>query len=542
MTLLRMLLRMHRGGFISVTAVGAIAGSVQALAYSAAAGSTPAQHQAFGRSVELLGRQLYYLLPLPIRPDTLPGYVEWRGLGSVPLFFGLWALLSGVGGTRGDEDRGLVETWLAAGLSRWRFLLARFGVFALAALASVFVIAVFTELGSVGAGSPLPFDRLLELVLPTALVAAWCYAFAALVAQAVASSRTAMAVAGVLIVGLYLVNALGRAGGPLGSYRGLSPFYYVDRTTALAPGGTFDVAATVGLAVTAVPLALLAALAFTRRDLGSALLRRTGASRPPVLTPDPNPLLRVPVLALLYEHRAGLLVWTGGMAILGAWMASLVKPILDLLQGAAGFAPYVAALERHASLSQAVLGAFIFPVMQLVLAIYVVTVIAGWSSDDAEGRLEMVLAEPVPRSRVVLERAGALLAGVVLLVAAGVGCAALVARSQGLVVDGTGLVQAGAALLPFGLSFGAVGAAITGRFPRLAVPALGALAVLSYFLQEFAQLFSWPSWVTNLSVFSLYGDPLDNGVYWNGLFALLAIVVVGFGVAVLALQRRDVGT
>jgi ABC-2 type transport system permease protein len=537
-----MLLRTHRGGFISVTALGSLAGSVQALAYNAAAGTTPAQQQAFGRSVEVLGRQLYYLLPLPIRPDTLAGYVEWRGLGSLPLFFGLWALLSGVGGTRGDEDRGLVETWLAAGLSRWRFLLARFGVFALAALASVFVIAGFTELGSAGAGSPFAFDRLLELVLPTALLAAWCYAFAALVAQALASSRTAMSVAGVLVVALYLVNALGRAGGQLGSYRGLSPFYYVDRTTALAPGGTFDLAATVGLAVTAVPLALLAALAFTRRDLGSALFRRAGATRPPVLTPDPNLLLRLPVLAPLYEHRAGLLVWTAGMAVLGGYMVSLVKPIVDLFQGAAGFATYVAALERHASLGQAIVGSLVFPLMQLVLAVYVVTVIAGWSSDDTEGRLEMILAQAVPRWRVVLERAGSLLIGLLLLVAAGVACAALVARSQGLVVDGGSLVQAGVALLPFGLSFGAVGAAITGRFPRLAAAALGVLAVLSYFLQEFAQVFSWPSWVTNLSVFSLYGDPLDDGVFWNGLFALLAIVVVGFGVAMVALQRRDVGS
>jgi ABC-2 type transport system permease protein len=230
------------------------------------------------------------------------------------------------------------------------------------------------------------------------------------------------------------------------------------------------------------------------------------------------------------------------MAILGAWMVSLVKPIVDLLQGAAGFAAYVAALERHASLSQAVVGSIVFPVMQLVLAVYVVTMIAGWSSDDTEGRLEMILAEPVPRWRVVLERAAVLLASVALLVAAGVVCTALVARGQGLVVDGGSLVQAGVALLPFGLSFGAVGAAVTGRFPRLAVPVLGTLAVLSYFLQELSQLFSWPSWVTNLSVFSLYGDPLNNGVFWNGLFALLAIVVVGFGVAVLALQRRDVGT
>ncbi|MGH7869699.1 MAG: hypothetical protein ACREP9_19245, partial [Candidatus Dormibacteraceae bacterium] len=223
------------------------------------------------------------------------------------------------------------------------------------------------------------------------------------------------------------------------------------------------------------------------------------------------------------------------------YITSLVKPILDLLQGTSGFAVYVAALERHASLSQAIVGSFVFPIMQLVLAIYAVTVVAGWSKEDTEGRLEMILAAPIPRWRVMLERAVALLIGVLLLVVTGVACTALMARSQGLVVDDNSLVQTGVALLPFGLSFGAVGATITGRFPRLAIPVLGTLAVLSYLLQEFGQLFSWPSWVTNLSVFSLYGDPLNHGMFWNSLFALLAIVVIGFGAAMLALQRRDVG-
>jgi ABC-2 type transport system permease protein len=357
-----------------------------------------------------------------------------------------------------------------------------------------------------------------------------------------ASSRTATAVAGGLILALYLVNALGRTGGQLGSYRGLSPFYAVDRTTALAPGGTFDAAATAGLAAAAGLLALVAALVFVRRDLGAALFRRIGATRPPVLTPDPNPLLRVPVLAPLYGQRVSLLVWTAGIAVLGAYLATLVRPVAQLLQGAAGLASYVAALERHGSLGQALLGTIVFPVIELVLAVYVVTVIAGWSSDDTEGRLEMVLAAPVQRWRIVLERAGVLLASVLLMVVAGVAFTALVASGQALGVDAGSLVGAGVALLPFGLSVGAVGAAITGSFPRLAVPVLAALAVLSYFLQEIAQLFSWQSWVTNLSVFSLYGDPLNDGVFWSGLCALLAIVVVGFGVATVALQRRDVGS
>ncbi len=541
MTLLRMLLPMHRRGFIAVAALGSAGGCLQALAFKTLAGSTPAAHRAFGQQMESLGRQLTYLLPVPFHVETLAGYVEWRGLGFLPLVFGFWAVLAGAGGTRGDEERGLVEAWLATGLPRWRFLLARFGVFALVALGAILVIAAWTELGAIGTGSALAFDRLLELLLLDVVIAVWCYAFTALVAQLVAPVRSATAVAGVILLALNLVNGLGRAGGQLASYRGISPFHYVDRTTALAPGGTFDAAATAGLGVTAVLLGILAVLAFGARDLGAPLFRRAQPSRPPVLVPDPNPLLRVPVLASIYEQRIGILAWAAGLLILGAFMASLVKSVVKAMRDAGGFGNYLAEIERHANINQAFIGAFIFPVLQLLLAVYAVTMVARWAADDAEGRLEMILSAPVPRLRVVIERSGALLLCMVLLIAAGVLGTMLVASAQGLGLGAAALVGAGA-LLPFGLSFGALGAAIIGRFPRLAVPLLTAIAAASYFLQQIPPLFRWPDWVANLSVFALYGDPLDNGVLWDGLYALVAIIVAGFGVGILALQRRDIGS
>jgi ABC-2 type transport system permease protein len=436
-----------------------------------------------------------------------------------------------------------VGSWLAAGLGRSRLLLARCGAFALAALAAAAVGAAFTELASAATGSALPADRLLEVMLLDAVVGTWSYAFTALVAQVVAPARTAAGVAGAVLLFLNLLNGLGREGASLAPYRPLSPFYYVDRTTALAPGGSFDLPAAALLAATAALLAVLAAAAFRARDLEGSLLRRRPPPRPPVRLPDPNPLLRLPVLAPLYEQRLGLLAWAAGLLVLGAYLASIVKAVVRLVTGdAAGFAGYLALLQRHGGLEAAFVGAAVFPVLQLLLAVYAVTAVGRWAAEDSEGRLEMALSAPVHRWRVVLERGATLLAGVALLSLAGVAGTALVGAAQGLGLPAAGLLRAGALLLPFALSVGALGAALAGRIPRGAVALLSAFAIASYLLQQFAPLFRWPSWVGDLSLFGLYGDPLNQGVRWGGLWAMLAVVAVGFGAAVLALERRDVGT
>ena len=44
-----------------------------------------------------------------------------------------------------------------------------------------------------------------------------------------------------------------------------------------------------------------------------------------------------------------------------------------------------------------------------------------------------------------------------------------------------------------------------------------------------------------LSLFKLYGTPLSAPVFWNGVYAMIAVTIVGFGVAMLAMQRREVG-
>ena len=60
-----------------------------------------------------------------------------------------------------------------------------------------------------------------------------------------------------------------------------------------------------------------------------------------------------------------------------------------------------------------------------IVSVYVAPQVATWASDDAEGRLEMLLAASVSRSRAVLERLGALAVATSAIVAAAAIAAAL---------------------------------------------------------------------------------------------------------------------
>jgi ABC-2 type transport system permease protein len=343
-----------------------------------------------------------------------------------------------------------------------------------------------------------------------------------------------------LLLALFFVNSLGRTLDGIRPGRWISPFWYYDRTNAVAPGGSFDALSTLGVAAAAVVIALLAAAAFARRDLGAALVRRTPRTGPAVLTPSRNPMLRTALSESLYEHRAGLFFWCLGIALLALFMTSLVKTLVEIVSTNPVLKQYLTG--QHGDLARAAVSAFWFGTLPLLLAVYAITQVSRWTSEDGDGRLEMTLSQPMPRWRVVLERAGALLTGTALIVAAGSVATWLGSAAQGIALGGAGpILRASLLMLPFGLAFGAVGAALAGAIPRATVLLLSALAVASYFLDQFAPLFRWPAWVRDLSIFHLYGTPLTSGVYWTGLWALLAVILVGTTIGVMNMAHRDVG-
>jgi ABC-2 type transport system permease protein len=170
-----------------------------------------------------------------------------------------------------------------------------------------------------------------------------------------------------------------------------------------------------------------------------------------------------------------------------------------------------------------------------------VTQVSRWTTEEGDGRLELVLSEPVPRWSVVTERAVALALTAGCLIAVGTIIAAVVAATQRITLDAGRLVEASALLLPFSLAFGMLGALLTAYLPRAAVVLLSAYAVASYLVQQFGLFLKWPKPIMDLSVFQLYGVPLANGVYWTGFWVMLAVIAFGLTGALILIQQRDIG-
>lgn len=258
-------------------------------------------------------------------------------------------------------------------------------------------------------------------------------------------------------------------------------------------------------------------------------------------------------LKTLRDQRRALTGWTVSLALLVAMYVAIWPSMRD--QPAMGdfldqmpegfralFAMSGADLSTPVGYVKVELLSFMGPI---VLLLYAVTTGGGAIAGEEDRRtLDLLLTAPVSRTRVVLEKAAAMVGGTVLL--AGVLAVALLL--EGTVVDlglpAGGVVAAMTHLALLALVFGALALALgcaTGR-PGLsrAVPAV--VAVLAYVVNGLGGFVSWLEPFQELSPFYQYAghDPLVNGVSWPSAAVALGTVVVLVAVAVVTFRRRDV--
>jgi len=532
--------RSHRTGLLMTALVCAAGGLINAIGFAQIAGDNPAARALFAQGMELLGRQLTYLLPVPTQLDTMAGYLAWRWFGSTALIYGFWALLAGTGAGRGDEERGLVELWLSAGVSRPRLIATRLAGFAVAAAISIAFMLAATGIGAAIGEEPLPFAPLVLQGLEIWALTIVVFAFAVLVAQLVTTRRSATGIAGVVVLVLFMLNAAARSGVDVGTVRWLSPFYLYERSTPLLRGGSLDIAATTASVVAALGVFVLAVIAFVRRDVGGPLFRGALGKTQLQNRPARDPLLRIPVLAIVDQQRVWIVVWALGLALLAAFLTSITKTMVDAL-GSSDIPVLRAYFERAGITVYAdFVGVIWFSTLLLLVSLFVVAQVNGWAADDTEGRLEMILSAPVSRARVVVERIAAVVVACAVVVAVSSLAVYLTATSTGIGLPGGRFVLASAGVLPVAYAFAGIGHALVGWRPRVAVVVLGALAVVGYFAQQFTPLFQWPDSVNNISVYALYGTPMSKDD-WSGIVTLIAIGIAGTALALVVMRRRDVG-
>jgi ABC-2 type transport system permease protein len=242
----------------------------------------------------------------------------------------------------------------------------------------------------------------------------------------------------------------------------------------------------------------------------------------------------------LYDRRVALLVWTVGVAALGVVIVALTKNVVEPLLAVPGLTRYFGYF-----ITGDVFSSFFsyiwFGFAQLLMAGFAITQVARWSAEDTDGRLELILSQPVSRLRVVIERIVVLAIGALIIAAVSGVAVGVAAHYQSINLDRGRLAIATLLLVPFTLVFGTVGALLASRFPRATVGVLGAFAFASYVLVQLGPIFKLPTWVEDLSAFQLYGQPLTAGLDQTGLVVMIVIVVAALVASAAIMERRDVG-
>ncbi|MEU2610228.1 ABC transporter permease subunit [Micromonospora sp. NPDC007271] len=254
----------------------------------------------------------------------------------------------------------------------------------------------------------------------------------------------------------------------------------------------------------------------------------------------------------LWDGRRGLGGFAVGTAAVGAMYAGFYPQVAGGAMGQAvqGFSPGLREALRMDDLASAAgyLGSSVFGIIVPLIAVsYGISAgtraIAG---DEELGYLDLLLAHPVSRTRLVLHRFAALAAGAA-LIAAVVWLAMLAVRPGAQLgsISPTQFAAQCVALALLTVLFGTIALAIGALTGRRAAALAGtaAVAVLSYAAQTIAGQIGADA-LQYLSPFHYYlaGEPLRHGFQWPDLGILTGATALFLGLAVAAFNRRDLNS
>jgi ABC-2 type transport system permease protein len=249
-------------------------------------------------------------------------------------------------------------------------------------------------------------------------------------------------------------------------------------------------------------------------------------------------------------RRTSLILWAVSVAALVAGIAAIYptvrdNPSLDNIYG--DLSPTLQSLLGGSSLTSPAgylntqLFAFFLPAVLLVFAIgRGAGSIAG---EEEERTLDLLLAQPVDRRRLYLEKALAVLIGTVVLTAACIIAVVAVRSPADLTLAYSHLL---AACVQMGLLCAALGfaaqaiAAATGR-RAIGIAAAAGYTFVSYVIYGLSATVHPLYYVRPLTLWRWYlgGDPLTTGFEVKGVGVLVAVSAVIVAAGVVAFRRRD---
>lgn len=253
---------------------------------------------------------------------------------------------------------------------------------------------------------------------------------------------------------------------------------------------------------------------------------------------------------VLHEQRKALYGWSVGLGALALLETAMYPTIRSNPTFAKLGESYPEALRSLFNISDFTTGTGYLrtELFSVIVPMLVVVVGVLWGGDaiageEERGTIDLLLANPVSRRRVLLEKWAALLAGVVAVCAALALGLAIGIPATGLHAGVTKVAAAIVATMLLGVLYATVALALSAATGRrgLARGVTTALAVAAYLLSSLADLVGWLKPLRPLSPWyhALGVDPLSSGFAPGHLLVLLGLTVVFLLAGLVAFDRRD---
>lgn len=506
----------------------------------------------------------FYFEVLPPALLEMMGIPEGGGVGGLAFgamynliaAFVLAGLAIGMGASAiaGEEREGTLGLLLGNPLSRQSVVIAKAASMAAVIALSTVVLWVFA----------LVAPRLLDIdmtgievgaMMLALFLNAMVYGFLALAIGSASGSRNlASAVSAVVMVIGYLGASLLPLTESLDRLARVLPWHYFNGTQPVING--VDPVHSAVLACLAVVMFGIALAGVDRRDLREMSTDETLLDR---LRSNPRTRrliervagsARVSRIALkaTSDHQGVLLISSAVMFYIGLMMGPLYGLIPDdFVEFVADFPDALIAMIGGVDMATAAgfIQAEVFSITGPIAFIAVIAVMGSGAlaGEEEAHTMGLLLANPIPRRQVVVEKAAAMVVYAIVL-----GLVTFTGTWLGVLIGGVDLpavnIAATSTLLSLlGLVYGAVAlavGAVTGR-SRMASSTAAGFAVAGYFMFAFFPLSErFEPWA-QLSPFTFYlgSEPLASGMPWADAVVLTLIFVTLVAASIPLFQRRD---
>ena len=516
---------------------GIVAGTASQIA--AEFGTLEARQQLVAQ-MQLLPAIFVGLLGEPINIATLPGFISWRVMGTMPVLIGTWSIVALSGTLAGEARRGTLELVLASPVGRLSLGLQKLAAHVAALSVALVLGAVLTWLGMIAFGT-LPGD---EASLPSVLaefayvgVMSLLFGSLAFALGPLLGKGSAVGTATALLFGSFIVNGYGEMLPGFDVVRQASPFYWATQHRPLA--GISDWPALASVALLAAGLAAAGLWLFHRRDLASTVALTTRRASGAAARWNGWSLAGVGrrALAELMPEAIG---WGAGLGGYGLFIALSAPEFARVLDSLPQLGEIIQRFFPGVDMGSAgaILQLAMFNFASLIVGLAAASLVHAWAADERERRLEIVLAAPVERLGWAARSSAAVLVAILVF-----GLVAATGTALGVMAVGDSLggpLSGVLVLALYAAALAGVGFALAGLgWPKLAGPAVGALGVGSWLLDFIGSALALPEHVLNLALVRHLGQPMA-GIYNDvGLLACAVLTVGGLLLGALAFRRRD---